>query len=201
MALTPRDKRHEKQIEAGTAGRRRGHKFEATLSSAINSMDSKHFVPAVNKTHIYNGNPAVEVLQYISNDRGIEILGAQASWLGGLATSGLGDALLDEHGNPITKSKSDVLIKLTTNRGLETVGVSVKTCNKKTPTNDQMFFTTARAFCLLLRANGIAVSDEAEKGLSMFCGDTGYRPFDCISSSDISQISVLSNRLLGKFSL
>ena len=109
-------------------------------------QEKLHFVPAVNKTHIYNRNPAAELLQYISNDRGIQILDAQASWLGGLATSGLGDALLDEHGNPISKSKSDVLIKLTTDRGVETVGISVKTCNKKTPTNDQMFFTTARAW-------------------------------------------------------
>lgn len=185
MALTPRDLRHEKQIEAGTVGRKRGHRFESTLSSAINSMTSKHFVPAVNETHIYNGNPAAELLQYISNDRGIEILDAQASWLGGLATSGLGDALLDEHGNPITKSKSDVLIKLTTDRGIETVGISVKTCNKKTPTNDQMFFTTARAFCLLLSSNGIGVSDEAEKGLSMFCGDAGYRPLDLLSEQEL----------------
>jgi len=186
MALTPRDQRHEKQIEAGTAGRRRGHKFESTLSSAINSMESKRFAPNVNNTHIYNGNPAAELLQYIANDRGIEIIDAQASWLGGLATSGLGDALFDEQGNPITKSKSDVLIKLTTNRGIETVGISVKTCNKKTPTNDQMFFTTARAFCLLLRSNGIVVSDEAEKGLSMFCGDAGYRPLDLLSEEDLN---------------
>ena len=185
MPLAPRDQQHEMQIEAGAAGRKRGHSFEAKLSSAINSMDSKHFVPSVNKTHIYNGNPAVEILQYISNDRDIEVLDARASWLGGLATSGLGDALLDERGNPITKSKSDVLIELTTNRGVETVGVSVKTCNKKTPTNDQMFFTTARAFCQLLRYNTIAVSQEAEKGLSMFCGDAGYRPLDLLSKEEL----------------
>lgn len=185
MALTPKNQRHEKQIEAGTMGRRRGHQFESTLSLEINSMDTKHFVPAVNNTHIFNGNPAVEILQYISNDRCIEILDAKASWLGGLATSGLGDALLDEHGRPITKSKSDVLIKLTTTRGIETVGVSIKTCNKKTPTNDQMFFTTAHAFCLLLRSNGIIVSDEAEKGLSMFCGDIGYRPLDLLKEEEL----------------
>jgi len=194
MALIPRDQKHEKQIEAGTVGRKRGHKFEATLSSSINSMCSKHFVPAINYTHIYNGNPAVEVLQYISNNKGIEILDAQASWLGGLATFGLGDVLLDEHGNPITKSKSDVLIKLTTNMGVETVGVSVKTCNKKTPTNDQMYFTTAHAFCLLLKTNGIVVSDEAEKGLSMFCGDTGYRPLDLLNEVDLKRRTSDPNR-------
>lgn len=186
MALTPRDHKHEKQIKAGTVGRKRGHRFESLLSSAINTMASKHFVPNINRTHIFCGNPAVELLQYIANNRGIEIFDAQASWLGGLATSGLGDALLDENGNPITKSKSDVIIKLTTNRGLETVGISVKTCNKKTPTNDQMFFTTAHAFCQLLRTNEIAVSEEAEKGLSMFCGDIGNRPLDLLSEDELN---------------
>lgn len=158
MALIPKDQKHELQIEAGTVGRKRGHKFESTLSTAINTMASKMFIPGQNTTHIYNGNPAVVLLQYIANNKCVEIRDAQASWLGGLATSGKGDVLFDEHGNPITKSKSDVLIKITTNRGVETVGVSVKTCNKNTPTNDQMFFTTARAFCLLLRSNGIFVS-------------------------------------------
>lgn len=185
MALKPKDQRHKEQIKAGTVGRRRGHKFESMLAMAINSMESKHFIPVVNKIHIYNGNPAIELLQYISNDKGVEIIDAQASWLGGLATSGLGDIILDKYGNSITKSKSDVLIKLITNKGIETVGISVKTCNKKTPTNDQMYFTTARAFCLLLRSNGIIVSNEAENGLSMFCGDVGYRPIDLLTKEEL----------------
>lgn len=45
MALIPNDPQHKMQIEAGTVGRKRGHKFEATLSSAINAMNNKHFVP------------------------------------------------------------------------------------------------------------------------------------------------------------
>lgn len=43
MALIPNDPQHKMQIEAGTVGRKRGHKFEATLSSAINAMNNKHF--------------------------------------------------------------------------------------------------------------------------------------------------------------
>lgn len=48
MALIPNDPQHKMQIEAGTVGRKRGHKFEATLSSAINAMNNKHFVPLTN---------------------------------------------------------------------------------------------------------------------------------------------------------
>ena len=57
-------------------------------------------------------------------------------------------------------------------------GVSVKTCNNAKPINDQLFCTTAIAFCNLLRANNIPVSDKAEKALRMFCGDPGFRPCD-----------------------
>lgn len=182
MALKPTDDIHKKQIEAGITGRKKGHKFESLLTEAINELSNIDVRPAVNSSHIFQGNPAIELLQYISNDRCEEIVSVTASWLGGLATSGLGDALVDEHGRPITKCKSDVLLQLTTTSGKETIGVSVKTCNKKTPTNDQMFFTTAKAFCQLLRRNGIGVSEEAERGLSMFCGDTGYRPMDLMDS-------------------
>ena len=199
MALIPNDPQHKMQIEAGTVGRKRGHKFEATLSSAINAMNNKHFVPLTNMSHLFIGNPAALLLQYIANDTGLEILDAHASWLGGLATSGLGDALLDENGNPITKSKSDVLIKIATPYGVKVVGISVKTCNKKTPTNDQMFFTTARAFCTLLRTNGIPVSIEAERGLSMFCGDIGYRPFDLMPTEQLQYRIANQNRDPNRF--
>lgn len=181
MALTPKNKQHELQIEAGIVGRKRGHKFEATLASVINGLEKKTFVPEKNSSHLYLGNPASQLLQYIANDKCIRIMDVQASWLGGLATSGQGDAILDQEGKPITKSKSDVLLSIVTDNGVKTIGVSVKTCNKATPTNDQMFFTTARAFCQLLNKNGIAVSNEAERGLSMFCGDMGFRPLDMLN--------------------
>lgn len=62
-------------------------------------------------------------------------------------------------------------------------GISVKTCSKKTPTNDQLYFTTASAFANLLRNNNIPFSDNAELALKMFCGDNGYRPIDQIDVS------------------
>lgn len=202
MALTPTDDKHKMQIEAGTVGRKRGHKFEATLSKAINIMPDKHFVPQPrtdDTQHLFTGNPAQKLLQYIADDTGKEILDAHASWLGGLATSGLGDAVLDENGKPITKSKSDVLIQLTTVAGTEIIGISVKTCSKKTPTNDQMYFTTARAFCTLLRSNEISVSMEAERGLSMFCGDEGFRPLEILSPKQLHDRITNQNRDPNRF--
>jgi hypothetical protein len=188
MALTPINEAHQKQIEAGTKGRNKGHKFESILSSEINNLTDKVFYPSINNTHLFKGNPAKQLMQYISNALGVEIIDIKASWLGGLATSGLGDAIADERGTPITKSKSDILLKITCkDTSSKTIGISIKTCNKKTPTNDQMFFTTARAFCALLRTNGIDVSDEAENGLSMFCGDTGFRPLDKMSENQLKQ--------------
>ncbi|MCD8055973.1 MAG: hypothetical protein LUE25_04565 [Clostridiales bacterium] len=188
MALTPINEAHKKQIEAGIKGRDNGHKFESILSSEINSLSDKSFFPLKNNKHLFQGNPAIQLIQYISNALTIEIVNVKSSWLGGLATSGLGDAIVDEQGNPITKSKSDILLRITCKDNSDkTIGVSIKTCNKRTPTNDQMFFTTARAFCTLLRTNEIEVSDIAEDGLSMFCGDTGFRPLDLMSESQLSQ--------------
>lgn len=54
----------------------------------------------------------------------------------------------------------------------------MKTCNNRTPTNDQLYFTTATAFCSLLRRNGINVPKAAQDALRMFCGDNGCRPKD-----------------------
>lgn len=185
MALTPLNEKHKSQIEAGTKGRKKGHKFEAQLSDAINTLSLKCFVPQKNNTHLYCGNPANSLIQYISNDLNIKISNVKSWWLGGLATSGCGDLLVDRYGNPITKSKSDILLCINTNKQTEYVGVSIKTCNKKTPTNDQMYFTTAHAFCQLLRNNNIPITKKAEEGLSMFCGDVGYRPIDLMTESDL----------------
>ena len=62
--------------------------------------------------------------------------------------------------------------------------VSTKQCNKPTPTNAQLYFTTARAFSRLLQENGILVSDVATIALRQFCGDSGYRPSDAGSAGD-----------------
>lgn len=194
MAQIPTSKAHSKQIEAGTIGRKEGHKFEALLAAEINKLNGAVFTPTNNTSHLLQGNPARNLIQYISNNRNTVIKSVKASWLGGLATSGLGDAITDDNGNPITKSKSDVLIKIQTQDTTETVGISVKTCNKKNPTNDQMFFTTAKAFCQLLSGNGIEVSEEAMAGLSMFCGDVGYRPADRMSKEALAVRNLDPNR-------
>ena len=183
MALNATSPEHQMQIIAGTEGRKKGHKFEKTLTEHINELDNKLFYPVEGNTlHVFCGSPAEILLQYIANDRNVNVYDVKAWWLGGLATSGVGDALQDEEGNPITKCKSDVLLQITSSRGLETIGVSVKNCNKKTPTNDQMYFTTAKAFCYLLRTNGISVSSMGEQGMSMFCGDIGFRPLDIMTA-------------------
>lgn len=56
--------------------------------------------------------------------------------------------------------------------------MSTKQCNNRTPTNAQLYFTTARGFTKLLRDNGIAVTDAALEALRRFCGDAGFRPLD-----------------------
>lgn len=187
MAQLAESPQHQYQIDAGIKGRKKGHKFEAELATEINRLWFPEIRPVKNTEHLFRGNPARQLLQYIANGEGITILRAHAYWLGGLATSGQGDSLLDENGKPITGSKSDVLIKLTLEDREKIIGVSVKTCNKKTPTNDQMFFTTAKAFCKLLEDNGIPVSKQAKNGMSMFCGDVGYRPIDNMSETELNK--------------
>ncbi len=180
MAQIPTDKKHGAQILAGTVGRDKGHSFEKYLTSRINSLDLKDkSLYSKESKHIFNGDPAFFLLSYVINSLEIKKLDkVQAWWLGGLATSGMGDELIDEEGNLITKSKSDILLKLWANKEVISSGVSVKTCNKSTPTNDQLYFTTASAFSSLLRRNGIDVSVKAEEALKMFCGDIGFRPLD-----------------------
>ncbi len=41
MALTPINETHKKQIEAGTKGRKKGHKFESILTGEINKLNDE----------------------------------------------------------------------------------------------------------------------------------------------------------------
>lgn len=79
---------------------------------------------------------------------------------------------------PIGRSKSDIVMDVRVGNVLHQVGVSVKTCSNPTPTNAQLYCSTASAFCGLIRRNGISVSPKAEEALQMFCGDPGFRPKD-----------------------
>ena len=182
MALTPESERHRLQIKAGTIGRKSGHEFERKLAQAISRRKWDNLdLRAHRNAHRVIGNPAVELIKYIAQDLNLaHIDHVDAWWLGPLATSGLGDLLHMPNGAPITRSKTDVLVRLHSNGKQYVKGTSVKTCSKKTPTNDQLYFTTASAFAELLRRNGVPFSTDAENALKMFCGDAGYRPRDLI---------------------
>ena len=187
MALIPNNKLHENQINAGIKGRKKGHKFENLLTQEVNKLTTINF-DIIQGKHIYIGNPAAILLSFIKEKFNLEIKDWKAYWLGGLATLGFGDLLYAKNGEEVKKSKSDVLIKFNLTNGTERIiGISVKTCSKKTPTNDQMFFTTANAFCDLLESNSIAITKEAREGMKMFCGDRDFRPIDLLAKSQLDK--------------
>lgn len=190
MALVPQNKKHRKQIIAGTIGRNKGHSFEKDIGDTINSFSLEYIsnLSALDLGEIiYKGNPATLLLRYIFSERKINqrsLSKVTSFWLGGLATAGQGDLLELKNGESVKSSKSDVLLRLQfRDGGMMEVGISVKTCNNKTPTNDQLFFTTASAFCKLLRENNLKVSLLAEHAMKMFCGDKGFRPVDMVDIS------------------
>lgn len=79
----------------------------------------------------------------------------------------------------MSRCKSDLVITLSSKTSRDrTIGVSTKQCDNRTPTNAQLYFTTALGFSNLLRSNGIVVSDSAVRALRQFCGDQGFRPSD-----------------------
>ena len=182
MALNPIDEQHALQIQAGIIGRKAGHKFEDALTAKINLLTTP-FSPkkiADDSIHVFVGEPERIVLDYICSKFAIsEVKKVTAISTGVLATSEEGKKWLDVNGIKVTKCKSDVILNITSNHGKEiTVGISTKQCNNKTPTNAQLYFTTARGFCELLRNNGFEISSKGELALRQFCGDAGFRPQD-----------------------
>lgn len=180
MSLNPRDEQHAGQIAAGTSGRNRGHAFEQALSLQIRKMSVLiDYNTLQQNNHLFQGDPATELIRYIlHNEQFDDPVIDSTYWLGGLATSGKGDTLLCSDGEPVRKSKSDLVIKFCHSNGDDFIGVSVKTCFNKKPTNAQLYCSTAGAFSALLRQNGVEVSDSAEDALKMFCGEPGFRPMD-----------------------
>ncbi len=168
------------QKKAGTIGRKTGHKFEDYLVKKFDEVVMpirKNSIQA--KKHLYVGNIGEHILNKILSTLDMKnISKIQAYSTGKLATSETKQKNIVINGKNVTASKSDVVLSLSNLKEHKFVGVSVKQCNKKTPTNDQIFFTTASAFCALLKQNGIKVSSNAEKALKQFCGDEGYRPID-----------------------
>ena len=177
MALEPEDLQHGLQILAGTKGRKRGHEFEDSLAELVNSFA----LPLDNFFHknVFLGPPHFTLIK-----KGLDLIGwsnfdrVEAIALGSLATAEDGKKWLKVHGAKVSACKSDILLTFYWKNLIKSVGVSVKQCNNKTPTNAQLFFTTATAFTRLLTNNGIPISNDAVIALKQFCGDEGYRPSD-----------------------
>lgn len=184
MALTPNDEIHALQIQAGILGRKTGHAFEDQITDEINSFAYPLNLDRKLNSHVSIGDPAIILLEYVASNLGAtQILSASALSTGALATSEEGKKWLEHNGVPIRRCKSDLLLTLATDVNSErTFGISTKQCNNKTPTNAQLYFTTARGFSRLLQGNGLAVSDTAVLAMRQFCGDAGNRPLDSISS-------------------
>lgn len=178
MALTPKDSQHAFQILAGQTGRKKGHEFEFELAKLIN--DSSSTIKKTNIiTGVFLGNPeealikkALSVCNLSSYDK------IEAIPLGALATAETGKKWLKVNDIKVKASKSDILLNIYAHNKIKTVGISVKQCLAKKPTNPQLFLSTAKAFCNLLRRNNINVSESAELAMRQFCGDKGCRPCD-----------------------
>jgi hypothetical protein len=182
MALKPVDEQHALQIQAGTLGRKTGHDFEDNLTSRLNSLPTPRLIdefPALEK-HLFTDKPEFSVLRYICSRKEVTKLDKiTAISTGTLATSEAGKKWLDVNGVKVSRYKSDIILTLKpTNEADITVGISTKQCNNRNPTNAQLYFTTARGFCNLLRNNGIKISEKGEIALRQFCGDEGFRPLD-----------------------
>lgn len=181
MALTPKDEAHAKQIQAGILGRRRGHEFEDELTEKINQLASPRSIPMEEKKeHLFTGEPWNHLIDYVCrNERITKLMKVTALSTGSLATSEHGKHLLLHEGVDIKRCKSDVLLVLHgEGKDAVTVGLSVKQCNTKSPTNAQVFCSTSAAFAKLLRTNGIPVSSQAEVALKRFCGEIDHTPSD-----------------------
>ena len=178
MALSPIDEAHALQIQAGTLGRKTGHDFEEQLAQEVNELPMP-FKPAHPTGNLHLGTPAAHLLHHICAGREIgSVDKATAISTGALATSEEGKSWLEVQGAKVFRCKSDIVLTLHSTSSDLTVGVSVKQCNNKKPTNAQLYFTTATGFVSLLRSNGLLVSDQALKALKQFCGDAGYKPSD-----------------------
>jgi hypothetical protein len=179
MALEPENERHAAQIEAGTIGRKRGHSFESVVAESVNRVPmplSRQPLPA---GCLFKGEPGQALLNFVLNDLGlVHVKSAQAISAGALATAEAGAKVLVVNGIQVRRCKSDVILTLEADGQIVTKGVSVKQCSNRNPTNAQLYFSTAIAFCQLLRRNSIQVSDAAVNAMRMFCGDAGFRPLD-----------------------
>ncbi len=180
MALEPIDEVHALQIQAGILGRKTGHGFEERIATEINSLLYPRIVANPGEKHVFKGDPATLLVDYIANaHRKDTIKKAVAISTGALATSEEGLRWLSINGVTVKKCKSDLVITFEYPDGAPlTVGISTKQCDNANPTNAQLYFTTAQGFSNLLIRGGIPVSQQAVNAMKQFCGDVGYRPQD-----------------------
>lgn len=179
MALIPDDEKHLLQIQAGALGRKKGHSFEQEIANYINSNKVNKINDDKLKSNIIIGNPAEILINYIVKFENIsKISSITAICAGILATSENKKKELKIDGKIINKSKSDLILIINKENEKKIIGVSTKQCNNKTPTNAQLYFTTAKGFSELLRRNGLHVPDFAEISLKQFCGEKGFNPID-----------------------
>jgi len=180
MALLPIDEVHALQIQAGALGRKAGHEFEDSITQKINQIEYPFETLSQKNKHLLTGDPAVLLLNYIARQERLDVVKqAVAISTGALATSEEGKKWLSVNGARVFRCKSDLVLTLIDkNKNRITVGVSTKQCNNPTPSNAQLYFTTARGFSNLLKANGIPVGPSAVNALRQFCGDSGFRPSD-----------------------
>ncbi|MBR1447570.1 MAG: hypothetical protein IJ588_02335 [Prevotella sp.] len=173
------------QIDAGTKGRRKGHSYENELARRANRLAMPYMSVDKRNNVVHNGAPEIilldKILAYLNWDH-CDRLEAYAT--GKLATSEKGSKEITIDGQSITSAKSDVILVLYKSNEKRVIGVSVKQCNNRNPTNAQVFFSTATAFYHLLTANGISLSTKALKAMRQFCGDMGFRPMDDIDCSN-----------------
>ena len=181
MAQRPTNETHALQIQAGALGRAKGHEFEEQIARYVNEFKYPIEFETTLRNHLNSGEPSRIILNYIASICGrSEIKRAIAISTGTLATSEAGKKWLEVNGVRVTRCKCDIVIVLRFEGDSEdkTVGVSTKQCNTNTPTNAQLYFTTAIGFVNLLRNNGFTISTNAVVALRQFCGDTGFRPSD-----------------------
>ena len=189
MPINPENERHAAQIAAGITGRKRGHDFEKILAAKINLLQHST-LPLNISDHLFVGSPEIWLLSFIFQRSNLEPpFDIKAFSTGGHATGEGGDAVLLESGGLLRRAKSDLLIQITKAGVKVFYGVSVKTCSKPTPTNAQLYCSTADAFCNLLVSLGIEVSNAARVALKRFCGDVGFRPTDMNISDTTKRVN------------
>ena len=183
MAQVTSDPILRHQIKKKKKGREKGHSYENELALSVNMIPMPYMRSSKSCKIVYQGSPVTILLDKVLDYLGWTMIDkVEAYATGKLATSEFGHKEVFIEGTSITSAKSDVILILYNSNDKKVLGVSVKQCNNKTPTNAQIFFTTATAFYNLIKDAGIPLTEKALKAMRQFCGDIGFRPlddFDC----------------------